>query len=66
MKYCPIIDGNLYAGIWAVGQLGVWRLVNSEFDESDASVLRQMSELELPFQPELEKFVVTEISKGKL
>lgn len=65
MKYCPIIDGHLYTGVCAVGQVGVWRLINSEYDYCDATLMNQIAELEQPFQPEVEKFVIIEISTGR-
>lgn len=62
MKYCPIIDRNLNTGICGVGQVGVFRLVNSDYGNSDSTLLRQIGELDQPFQPEWENFVVADIS----
>ena len=64
VKYSPLIDGKLDAGVSAVGQVGVWRLVNSEYDNTDTTLKKQLAALEQPFQPELEKFIVTDICNG--
>ena len=48
-----------------MGQVGVWRLVNSEYDHPDATIMKQIAELESPFQPEFESFIVTEIFNGQ-
>ena len=59
-----MIDGNLNIGINAVGQVGVWRLINSDYDLSDVTIMNQISDLESPFQPEYENFIVVEICNG--
>ena len=48
----------------AVGQLGVWRLINKDLTNTDERALEEMMEREEPLQPELHNFSIVEISKG--
>lgn len=52
-------------GVCGVGQSGVWRLVNSDYLSSESAAMKQIGDLEQPFQPEWEHFVVTDIFDGK-
>ena len=53
-------------GICGTGQTGVWRLINSDYSSLESVVMKQIGDLDQPFQPEWEKFIVTEIVKGML
>lgn len=49
----------------AIGQLGVWRCTQLDFTSSDESAMDEMANEDQPFQPELNDFIVMEISRGK-
>jgi hypothetical protein len=65
VKYGLIIDNKLSTSIVAIGQIGVWRLVQYETISSDGSILEQIAEGAEPFLPEQHDFIVIEIYKSK-
>ena len=65
MKYGLIVDDKLSTSIVAVGQIGVWRLVQYETVSSDGSIFEQIAEEAEPFLPEQHDFIVIEICKSK-
>ena len=35
VKYCPLIGGKVYHGVTAVGIIGIWRVLNLDYDSPD-------------------------------
>lgn len=65
MKYGLIVDDKVSTSVLAVGQVGVWRLVQYDTVSSDSRIWEQITEASEPCLPEQHDFVVMEIYKSK-
>jgi len=62
--YRPVSNGKVVPGITAVGTIGVWRLLCSDYSTTQEDALTQMSENAWNIQPEKENFILAELIIG--
>ena len=59
-------QGKILAEISAVGRTGVWRLLNGDFTSMKEDVNTKMSEEDWTTPPEMENFMLTELTIDEL
>lgn len=57
---------NILEEISAVGCTGVWRLLHGDLTSAKQDIIKRMSEEEWITQPEMENFMLTELTIGYL
>ena len=62
--YQPVSQGKILTEISAVGRTGVWRLLNGDLTSTKEDIITKMSEEEWTMPPELENFILTELTIG--
>ena len=62
--YQPISNGRVIPGVIAVGTVGVWHLLCSDFTTAQQEILAKMKDCAWNIQPEKENFILTELSIG--
>ena len=65
--YCPLVCGMMVTSVRAIGQEGVWRLQNYDFQSSDADVKVKLNSEPFILQPEeSEKYALIQLVIGKV
>ena len=62
VKYCPMKNEKLCTSVVCHGRIGVWRIVNSDFDESTSNDEMDANGM---FQPEQNGFRLLELAAGE-
>ena len=60
--YQPVSNEMVIPGVIAVGTVGVWRLLCSDFTTAQQEILVKMKDRAWNIQPEKENFILTELS----
>ena len=62
--YQPVAQGKILTEISVVGRTGVWRLLHGDLTSMKEDVITKMCEEEWTTPPELENFMLTELTIG--